>query len=151
MIVAGGTSCATIFTKSSYPVTFGSNPSGAKITVINRAGNTVYTGLTPSTVTLKASAGYMKREEYAVTYEKDGYAPKTVPVICSLDGWYIGNIFIGGLIGMLIVDPASGAMYKFTDRNIYAQLEVEGTAAAMELRIIDIDQLPEEVELVRID
>lgn len=29
-----------------------------------------------------------------------------------MDGWYWGNILFGGLIGMLAVDPATGAMYK---------------------------------------
>lgn len=28
-----------------------------------------------------------------------------------MDGWYFGNILFGGLIGFLIVDPATGAMY----------------------------------------
>lgn len=150
-IAAGSTSCATIFTKSSYPITFSSTPSEANITVINRAGNTIYTGSTPSTVTLKAAAGYMKREEYYVTFAKEGYAPKTVPVICSLDGWYIGNILIGGFIGMLIVDPASGAMYKFAETTVHADLGQGDTSAVTELRIIDINQVPEDVELVRID
>jgi hypothetical protein len=133
-------------------MTFASAPSGANVTVVNRAGNTVYTGSTPSTVMLKAAAGYMKREEYTVTFEKNGFAPKTVPVICSLDGWYIGNVLLGGLIGMLIVDPASGAMYKFADTDIYAELDSNGAAVSeKELRIIGIDQVPEGVQLVRID
>jgi hypothetical protein len=151
-VAATGTSCATIFTKSSYPITFDSNPPGANVTVVNRAGNTVYTGSTPSTVTLKAAAGYMKREEYSVTFQKPGYAPQTVPVICSLDGWYIGNILLGGLIGMLIVDPASGAMYKFAQTDIHATLGPDGASASdMRLRIIDIGQVPEDAELVRIN
>jgi hypothetical protein len=29
----------------------------------------------------------------------------------TIDGWYFGNILFGGLIGMLIVDPLTGAMY----------------------------------------
>lgn len=40
-----------------------------------------------------------------------------------MDGWYIGNLLFGGLIGMLIVDPATGAMYKLDD-SVYATLPV---------------------------
>jgi hypothetical protein len=32
-----------------------------------------------------------------------------------MDGWYIGNILFGGVIGFLIVDPATGAMWKLGD------------------------------------
>jgi len=32
-----------------------------------------------------------------------------------MSGWYWGNILIGGLIGMLVVDPLTGAMYKLPD------------------------------------
>lgn len=151
-ILVGGTSCATILSKSSYPVSFTSTPSGAAVTVVNRAGSTVYTGSTPSTVTLKAAAGYMKREEYSVTFQKEGMAPKTVPVLCSLDGWFFGNILLGGAIGMLIVDPASGAMYKIDETSVHATLGSDSASVSeRELRILDISQVPEGVELVRIN
>lgn len=150
-IMAGSMSCATIFTKGSYPITIESNPAGANITVVNRASNTIYTGSTPSIVTLKASAGYMKREEYSVTFIKEGYAPRVIPLTCKLDGWYIGNILIGGLVGMLIVDPASGAMYKFEETGIYVNLREEDTSTAMKLQVIDINQVPKDAKLTRIN
>lgn len=38
-------------------------------------------------------------------------------------GWYlVGNIFIGGLIGWLIVDPLTGAMWTLSPDMIYAPL-----------------------------
>jgi hypothetical protein len=33
-----------------------------------------------------------------------------------MSGWYIGNILVGGLIGMLAVDPVTGGMYVFPDQ-----------------------------------
>ena len=110
--MASLTSCATLFTSTKYPVTFNSTPEGAGITIENRAGVVVFDGKTPASVKLKSSAGYMKKEEYKVTFTKDGYAQKVVHISAELDGWYIGNILIGGWLGMLIVDPLSGAMYK---------------------------------------
>lgn len=32
-----------------------------------------------------------------------------------MDGWYVGNIIFGGLIGLLLVDPITGAMWKLPD------------------------------------
>ena len=33
----------------------------------------------------------------------------------EVDSWYFGNILFGGLIGMLIIDPATGAMWKLPE------------------------------------
>ena len=35
-----------------------------------------------------------------------------------MNGWYLGNIIFGGLIGALIVDPATGAMWTFKENDI---------------------------------
>ena len=41
-----------------------------------------------------------------------GYEDKTEYLESGIDGWYWGNIAIGGLIGMFIVAPLTGAMYR---------------------------------------
>lgn len=38
-----------------------------------------------------------------------------------MDGWYLGNLLFGGLIG-LIVDAANGSMYKLTPDQVIAQM-----------------------------
>lgn len=153
-LMASLTSCATLFTSTKYPVTFNSTPEGAGITIENRAGVVVFDGKTPASVKLKSSAGYMKKEEYKVTFTKDGYAQKVVHISAELDGWYIGNILIGGWLGMLIVDPLSGAMYKIAkeDREINETLEPVSNEYA--LQVYDINHLPNGVnkdDLVRIN
>jgi len=65
------------------------------------------------------TAGYFKGESYTITFRKDGYTDKIFALRSSVDGWYFGNILFGGIIGMLIVDPATGAMY-----NLPGQVEV---------------------------
>ena len=35
-----------------------------------------------------------------------------------LNGWYIGNVVFGGLIGLLIVDPETGAMWRLDENPI---------------------------------
>ena len=91
-------SCATIFTATKYPVAFNTTPEGAGITIENREGKVIFEGVTPTTVKLKSSAGYMKKEEYKITFTKDGYTQKVVNISAELDGWYIGNILLGALL-----------------------------------------------------
>ena len=104
-------SCASIVSKSEYPVTLTSAPTGAKVTV-KKNGISVYQGLTPSIVTLSASNGFFQPAKYQVEFTKNGAPTQTIPLTANIDGWYFGNILFGGLIGMLIVDPATGAMWK---------------------------------------
>lgn len=115
-IIAALSGCSSIVSQSEYAVAIASTPDTASFTVVNRAGQQVHSGVTPATVTLKSSSGYFKGEAYTVTFKKDGYSDKTFTMTSSVDGWYFGNILFGGLIGMLIVDPATGAMYNLPKR-----------------------------------
>ena len=67
-------SCATIFGKSSYPVSINSNPSGATVSITDKKSKEVYKGQTPATVTLKSGAGYFGKAEYQVKITSSGYA-----------------------------------------------------------------------------
>lgn len=110
------TGCASIVSDSKYPVAVTSSPSGAAYEIVNESGVSVRSGVTPDEVTLRAGAGYFDGEKYTVTYRKDGYNSSTQTLESGIDGWYWGNIVIGGLIGMLIVDPATGAMYTLPEK-----------------------------------
>ncbi|HYF35220.1 MAG TPA: hypothetical protein VD994_08040, partial [Prosthecobacter sp.] len=57
--------------------------------------------------------GYFRAGRYVATFEKPGYESEKVHIVNNNVGnwWTMGNLLIGGLIGILIVDPASGAMY----------------------------------------
>ncbi|WP_426781310.1 hypothetical protein [Pseudomonas syringae] len=110
------TGCASIVSDSKYPVAVTSSPSGAAYDIFNEGGVSVRSGVTPDEVTLRAGAGYFDGEKYTVTYRKDGYTSSTQTLESGIDGWYWGNIVIGGLIGMLIVDPATGAMYTLPEK-----------------------------------
>jgi hypothetical protein len=112
------TGCATIVGNKSFPVSFVSEPSGAKVEVKDNEGVVHFTGTTPATAELRGGNGYFTRGRYTVTTTKDGYTPATQQINASLNGWYWGNILFGGLIGMLIVDPVSGAMYEINTQNV---------------------------------
>lgn len=144
-VILGASSCASIVSKSSYPISINSTPSGAKIAITDKKGMEIFTGKTPANVKLKASNGFFSRARYQVKFEQPGYLAKTVPVEYKLDGWYFGNILFGGLIGMLIVDPATGAMYKLETEFLNETLE-RNTAKIdqEELKIFTMDEVPSE-------
>jgi hypothetical protein len=84
-----------------------------------------------------------------------GYETKKINVECSINGWYFGNIVFGGLIGFLIVDPVTGAMFKLDHPGIYETLHASThtTSTSPSLNILDKNHLPEgwEKHLVRIN
>lgn len=137
--------CATIVSKSAYPVTISSDPSSADIRVTNRSGQEVFAGTTPATVTLKAGAGYFKGEVYTVSFSKEGHVRTAAQIERKVDGWYIGgNIVLGGLIGWLIVDPATGAMWKLEDLHVNLDADADAAGSSAKLNILSIEDLPAE-------
>ena len=135
--------CATIVSKSNYPIMINSTPSEAGISITDKKGVEVYRGKTPATVKLRAGSGYFSRALYLVKFDKPGYDIRVVPIEYKLDGWYFGNIVFGGLIGMLIVDPASGAMYKLDTEFIHEDLSQSTSGRpAGELKVYALDDLP---------
>ncbi len=135
------TGCSSIVSKSEYAVAVNSVPAGAAFEVTNKAGQKVHSGVTPSSVTLKASSGFFQGESYTFSVMKDGYAPKNYTLTSGIDGWYFGNILLGGLIGMLIVDPATGAMYKLSDRVDISLDQKVSKVSSSDLVIASIDSL----------
>lgn len=124
------TGCASIVSKSTWPVTIQSNPPGAKCLVAKASGKQLHTGETPMTVMLESGDGFFQWANYKVTCDKPGYQQAVVKAESHLNGWYFGNIVFGltGLIGFLIVDPATGAMYRMDDTQII-DLQTMQTAA----------------------
>jgi len=122
--------CATII-KGSGPqgINFKSEPADAKLTVIDlRNGNVMASNVkTPQVVLLPKSAGFFKYGKYTATFEKEGYDKKDVNLESDITPWYIaGNLVLGGLIGWLIVDPASGAMWNFDPEQVSVLLSPKG-------------------------
>ncbi len=104
--------CASIVSESNYPVRIDSYPQGATFAVRNENFDIVCTGTTPKTVFLESDSGFFKKAKYNIFFSLDGRENTTVDFNASIDPWYFGNILFGGLVGMLIVDPATGAMWE---------------------------------------
>lgn len=146
-------SCASILSKSTYPLSINSNPNNAKISITDKKGKEIYLGNTPATVRLQAGAGFFSRAEYQVKFSSPGYDEKIVPITFKLDGWYFGNLFLGGVLGMLIIDPATGAMWKIETEFLNETLT--GTTASIDpkMKIMNINEIPEKWKnhLVRVN
>ncbi|MDP3438848.1 MAG: hypothetical protein Q8R95_04560 [Azonexus sp.] len=146
MVFLALTGCATIFNGTTQTVTIRTSPEAAAVMISNRAGESVHSGNSPVTVTLKRGAGYFKPEVYTVRVQKDGYEPKEVLISNQVSGWYFGNILFGGLItGMLIVDPLTGAMYTLAPDVLETTLEAVGAKTSKaddSLTVVLVDDVP---------
>ena len=103
----------------SHPVTINSQPPGSTVLITDESGNNVFKGTTPTTVTLEKSTGhYFGAKKYKVQLSQAGYADKEIILSESPDGWCYCNILLGGVIGMLLIDPWHGGMWSLGPDNL---------------------------------
>jgi hypothetical protein len=101
--------CATIFTGSQQTIKFDSNPGDATILV-----DGIEIGKTPFETKLE-------RTEHTVQIKLEGYQTYSTKLTKKINGWFWGNIFIGGILG-IIVDASTGAIYKLSPDDITAAM-----------------------------
>lgn len=118
------TGCASIVKGKSQEVEINSSPQQARYQIYDNKGRTSpIEGTTPGKVTLNRGAGYFKGGDYTVTLVKPGYETTSVHLKSGINGWYVGgNLLLGGLIGYLAVDPATGAMWNLKPDNLQVPL-----------------------------
>jgi hypothetical protein len=64
-----------------------------------------------------------------------------MPIQNSIDGWYWANFLIGGVIGLLIVDPATGAMFEIDTPHVGLNLAAVNSVAADTGRLQQLKEL----------
>jgi hypothetical protein len=138
----GMTACCSIVSKSQYPVTISSNPPGACFTIKKANGVAMSTGITPATITLSSSFGYFQPAKYIVEFNRKGVT-QSMPLNAGINGWYFANLVSWGIIaGMLIVDPATGAMWRLDDTVIATFNQTAGVNSEESHRVVSIDKIP---------
>ena len=123
-VLVGG--CASIIKGGgSQAIQLKSVPSGANCIVTdNVTGDNIASITTPNIVSLNKSRGYFKYSKYNVVCAMDNNLPQNGIIEGYANGWYIGgNLIFGGLIGYLIVDPATGAMWTLEPELISVNFE----------------------------
>ena len=129
--------CATIVSGSKQKVTFTSTPAKAKVFV-----NDVEIGVTPFEAKLKRSV-----KKHNVKIVLDGYKPYETVLTRKFNGWYIGNIALGGLIG-IVVDISTGAVYRISDKEVNVNLEnnISMTKVDNDLNVAVVMEVNEDLE-----
>lgn len=122
-------SCASIIKGSYQHVQIQSQPDEATLKVYDRKGDLITSGKTPQMLTLKKGTGYFKGARYRLVLEKEGFQTSEVKLENRVTAWYWGgNLIFGGLIGYLIVDPLTGAMWRLSPEEVHAQLGPQAAA-----------------------
>jgi hypothetical protein len=140
--------CASIMKGSNQKLKFQSQPEGAKVSVFDDSGMLVADSKTPVTIPLKKSGGYFQPAKYKVVFEAPGYEKKEIWLSGSLEaGWYLaGNFLVGGMVGWLIVDPLTGAMWKLEPSTVSTNLDKSiGMSEEGALRVVLASQVAPEV------
>jgi len=64
-------SCASIVSKTRYPVSLNSTPNNATVTITDKKGREVYSGQTPANIYLKSGSGYFGKAQYLIKFTKE--------------------------------------------------------------------------------
>jgi hypothetical protein len=151
--------CASIFNGGDREITIATKPRGATASVRKSGGgvmDVVAVDKTPCTISLDPKGGYFSGQSYTLRLELQGYKPTEIELTPKMSGWYWGNLLIGGLIGMLAVDPATGAMWNISPDKIDRKL-ANGQSAMIKnetgfLVVLEADLTPAEREhMVRVN
>lgn len=150
------TGCASIFGWGRpEELNIRSAPEQASIVIVDETGTKIFEGKTPTIISLEKKKGYFKGKKYSVTISKDGFADKTIAIDTTPNGWYIGgNLLFGGLIGWLIVDPLTGAMWTLDTNEVNVTLESQPAASldSNEAKVVLLKDVPDSLrdKMVRI-
>jgi PEGA domain len=123
------TGCATIIHGSKQQVAIISDPRKARIEI-----DGIALGQTPYVARLTRGNNHL------VKIELEGYLPYEMKLKSKLDGWFFGNIVLGGLIG-IVIDVATGSMYRLSPKDVTTQLnsslaEVKKTREGIYLSVV---------------
>ena len=138
--------CATIMGKSApESLNIRSNPDQADVTITDEKGTKIFEGKTPTTVMLEKKKGYFSGKKYTVKICKEGCSDQSVIVDTKLTGWFFGNLLFGGLVGILIVDPATGGMWTLDTNELDVTLEMAkktSESGSPQLGVALLDDVP---------
>lgn len=109
--------CASIVSGGTYSVSVKSSVPGVRFTVRDSStGERKFSGRTPTTVELESSSAFFESAQYIIESKDERFPKISRELGAQLNPWYFGNFLLpGGIVGFLIVDPLSGAMWKLPE------------------------------------
>ncbi|MCY3885557.1 MAG: hypothetical protein OXG24_11665 [Gammaproteobacteria bacterium] len=140
--------CATLLSKSDYPVIVRSEPSEMNVVITRSDGQIVHKATTPLTVTLSASQGFILGESYLIELLRDGEVVGRTKLNSTIDWWFFANLaqFSGIRIGLgLLIDPLTGSMWALK-KEVLVTDESQSNTEIKEssLKIATLDSIPDE-------
>lgn len=103
--------CASIMASGPRKIPIASQPPGAKVSIYNRSNELVTSQTTPFVAQLSPRHAFFLGQRYRIVFELEGFEPVEAQLKSRVGPWYLGNLLIGPT-GFLIVDPATGAMFR---------------------------------------
>jgi hypothetical protein len=111
--------CASVVRGSTESILITTPPTtGASCILSNPRGN--WTVVTPGVVEVKKS-----KQDVRVTCTKDGFQDGVASIESGFEGWTVGNLLIGGLIG-LGIDAATGSINDYANAFQVPMFPLEG-------------------------
>jgi hypothetical protein len=116
--------CASIVRGSSQSILVTTPPTtGASCILASKEGN--WTVTSPGAVTVSKS-----KENITITCKKDGFQDSVASIPSNFEGWTVGNILFGGIIG-IGVDAATGAINDYPDAFQVPMTPIPGVTPAL--------------------
>ncbi|GEM_PF-812861 len=115
--------CASVIKGSSQTIAIATPPtSGASCVLTSKEGN--WPVVTPGVVKVERS-----KEDIVIRCTKPGWQDAMQTIPSNFEGWTVGNLLIGGVIGVGI-DAATGAINEYPHAYNVAMIPAAGNAAA---------------------
>lgn len=125
LLILSFNSCATIASDWNSALRVDSNVEGAKVEVFDHGGASIYEGVTPCSLLVDHGRAFFLPAEYRVVVSCAGAEPQETTVTTSIDEWYLANALVpGGIVGSLLVDPWTGAMYELDTQDVRLRLQI---------------------------
>jgi len=103
--------CASLMASGPRKIPIASQPAGAKVSIYNRSNELVTVQTTPFVAQLSPRYRFFQGQRYRIVFEMEGYESAEAQLNPRVGPWYLGNLLVG-LAGFLIIDPATGAMFR---------------------------------------
>jgi len=135
-LVMWGSGCATVMTGKYQHIPVTSEPPGIKV----RSGTGV-------SITTPGSFNLIRNQDHTLVAEYPPAEPQQVELKHKLQGWFWGNILLGGIVGG-IVDAVSGASDELQPKSVYFDFTSAGQSVASRKRSY-LESHPDTEEEVR--
>jgi hypothetical protein len=116
--------CATLFQGGPDHIPVNSNPLGAKIYLDNQL-----IGVSPTTISVP------RKSECVIRIEMAGYESITIDRDKNLNGWFLGNILLGGIVG-IAVDLITHNQGGYSDEPVMVELKLKTVSGETKTKMV---------------